>query len=358
VTVARDVAEKAAAELPGLEEMLAALDDSPEILRPSEFWEHHNARNLQQIADDGFGAFKRTVNTNYFQWEPGSPRGDGPRERVARRLLRLWLGHPDPRVLRARLAQPHRSLHSDSAARWHAICVAALWELSHRRGTGRLLDTVEEPELGEPPSVLHRGRLISEDLAHSALELATIDEAGGLPGAGSLVIELGAGYGRLAWLLLSAVPGVRYIVCDIPPALAIAQRYLTELFPERRAFRFRRFNDPDSIAGELASAQVAFLLPHQLAALPPLEADLFVNISSLHEMRPEQIAAWFKLIDIHTRGRFYTKQWVRSVNVFDQLVVERREYPVPPHWQTLLDRDVQAPPDFFEAVYRVGPPPN
>jgi putative sugar O-methyltransferase len=353
VTVAEEVFARSAAELPGLKEMLAELDDAPEIFKPSRFWEHHNDRNLQQIADDGFGAFKRTVNTNYFQWEPGSPRGDGPRERVARRLLRLWLAHPNPRVLGAHLAQPERSLHTNRAARWHAICVAMLWELARRNDPHGLLDSCEEPQLGEPPSVLYRGRLISEDLAHSTLELATIDEAGGLPDPGSLVVELGGGYGRLAWLLLTCIPNVRYVVCDIPPALAIAQRYLTELFADRRIFRFRRFDDPASVQDELAGAELAFLLPHQLAALSPLGADLFINISSLHEMRREQIDEWFRLIDRHTDGRFYTKQWLSSVNVFDDLIIERNQYPVPGHWQALLDRDVQAPPGFFEAVYRL-----
>jgi hypothetical protein len=105
---------------------------------------------------------------------------------------------------------------------------------------------------------------------------------------------------------------------------------------------------------KIARARLAFLLPHQLAALEPLGADLFVNISSLHEMRHDQIATWFSLIDRHTRGHFYTKQWIHSVNVFDDLVVNREEYPVPEHWQTTLDREVKATPGFFETVYRVN----
>jgi putative sugar O-methyltransferase len=353
LTVGPDVVERAAMQLPGLEDMLAALEEGPDTFKPSRFWDHHNARNLQQIADYGFAAFKRTVNTSYFQWEPGRPRGEGARERVARSLLYLLLENPDPRILLARLAEPSRSVHSGRAARWHAICVAILWEHARRNDPYRLLNRFDEPELGEPPSIVYRRRRISEDLAHSVLELSTIREAGGLPTPGGLVVELGAGYGRLAWLLLSAVPGLRYVVCDIPPALAIAQRYLTEVLPDWPTFRFRRFADPSAVAGELMAARLAFLLPHQLASLPSLEADLFVNISSLHEMRRDQIATWFQLIDHHTRGRFYTKQWIRSVNVFDELVFERGEYPVPQHWQALLDRDIRIPPDFFEAVYRV-----
>ncbi len=345
---------RAEAELPGLREMLAELEQAPEIFRPSAFWETHGSGNLEQLGTDGFAAFKRTVNTNYFQWEPGSPRGDGPREIVARRLLSLWLRRPNPRVLLATLAQPERSLHEGSAARWHAVCVAALWEQARRADPADLLGRFAEPDVGEPLLVRHRGRLVSEDQANSVLELATLAEAGGLPEPGSLVIELGGGYGRVAWLLLSAIPQLRYVVCDIPPALAIAQRYLTETFSELPAFRFRPFTDPDAVREELDGARLVFLLPHQLAALSPLGADLFINISSLHEMRPEQIELWFGEVDRHTRGRFFTKQWIHSVNVFDGLTFDRDEYPVPAHWRTLLDREVRTTPGFFEAVYRCG----
>jgi putative sugar O-methyltransferase len=358
VSTQQAMVDAAAAELPGLTEMIAELDRAPTLLGPSEFWLHHNAVNLQQIADEGFRAFKRTVNTNYFQWEPGRPRGGGPRERVARRIMEQWLRHPDPRVLLARLVEPERSLHSGRAARWHAICVAALWELARTQDESGLLERLTEPELGEPLYVHHRGRLITEDAANSTLELGTIVESGGLPRAGELVLELGAGYGRLAWLLLTASPGIRYFVVDIPPALAVAQRYLTEVFRELPAFCFRPFDDPAEIADDLAGSRLAFLLPHQLAALPALDADLFVNVSSLHEMRPDQIATWFGLIDTHTRGRFYTKQWIRSVNVFDDLVIRREDYPVPGHWSVLIDREVREIPGFFEAVYRVGASPR
>ena len=353
MTAPAAIPEGAVAELPGLEEMIEEMERGPELFRPSKFWVHHNARNFEQIASEGFGAFKRTVNTNYFQWEPGTPRGQDPHARVARQVLARWLRRPDPRVLRARLAEPERSFHRGRGARWHAVCVAALWELARRRDRLGLLERLEEPEAGEPPVIVHRGRRISEDLANSVLELATIVEAGGPLPRSSLVIELGAGYGRFAWLMASTFDDLRYIVCDIPPALAIAQRYLTEVFPDVPVFEFRPFDEPAAVAEELSGAKFAFLLPYQLAGLPALGADLFVNFSSLHEMRPDQIAEWFRIIDRHTHGRFYTKQWMRSINPWDDLVVDREDYPVPAHWEVLLERPVEVTPGFFEAVYRL-----
>ena len=86
----------------------------------------------------------------------------------------------------------------------------------------------------------YRGRRISQDLSNSVHELYSATAAGA-PGAGG-VLELGGGYGRVAWVFLHEFPRSRYIMCDIPPALGIAQQYLSELFPDRRIFRFRHFD--------------------------------------------------------------------------------------------------------------------
>jgi len=56
------------------------------------------------------------------------------------------------------------------------------------------------------------------------------------------------------------------------------------------------------VAKELVRAQLVLLTPNQLALLDPLDVELFVNIRSLHEMRPEQIAHYIEQADRHTRG--------------------------------------------------------
>jgi len=163
----------------------------------------------------------------------------------------------------------------------------------HRGILGRL----QEPELGDPIVAHNPGRRISQDLGNSVHELYSATAA--LPRG---VLELGGGYGRVAWAMLEEFPHARYVVCDIPPALAVAQRYLTELFADRPAFRFRHFDSQAEVAEELGRAQLVFLTPNQLALLDPLDIELFVSISSLHEMRPEQISHYIEPADRHTRG--------------------------------------------------------
>lgn len=347
------------AGLPDLARMWEEMREAPAIVQPSRFWEALNERNLNQLDDEGFARFKRTVNQNYFGWIPHTLADD-----QLHQVIKNWLRHPEPRAFSARLgdvstleAGPDRvnPFEEAGARRIHALFLALLWEYVRRRDARGILSRLEEPELGDPIVAVYRGRRISQDLSNSVLELysATAAFSGNEPGAGG-VLELGGGYGRVAWVFLEEFPQSRYILCDIPPALAIAQQYLTTLFPQRRTFRFRHFDSHAEVADELAQAQIAFLTPNQLQILEPLDVSLFVNISSLHEMRPEQIAHYLGQVDRHTAGCFYTKQWLHWQNPEDGVAIAREDYPIPPRWDVVYSRRHPIQPAFFDALYRVG----
>ncbi len=339
-------------ELPGLEAMLSELRGAPEIYRSSKFWEHHAELQYRELAEQGgFAAFKRTVNRFFFQFMVTHPRD--PQFRAA---LRHWARSPSLRAVFARLDTPlevppgrRAALRSLVFGRVYAAYVAMLAAYTARRDHRGIFDRLEEPALGQPTRVRFQGRAVSEDLCNSMLEYTSILDA--MPAPPQSAIELGSGYGRLAWVFLRAQENLRYVLVDIPPGLAIAQRYLTEQFPERRAFRFTHFDSYAEVAEEFESAQIVFLTPNQLELIPSLHADLFVNVSSLHEMHRDQIQHYFQLIGEHCDGYFYTKQWQRSVNPFDDLVVRREDYPVPAAWRALFDRVHPIQTHFFEALY-------
>lgn len=351
--------------MPNDESVVVAIDammeevlSGPEIYRPSGFWEDLNTRNRRQILEVGLGSFKRTVNQNYFNWLIV-----GPRHPQFRRLLRSWLTHPRPTVFLARLVdwkdvqvrdarvQPLRRLR---ARFWYAVFVAMLWDFVRRRDARNRLEAFPEPILGNPILVRHGGRLISQDVANSALELYAMEEALGHPlVAGATVIELGAGYGRVAWMALASTSGLRYVVVDIPPALAICQEYLTTLLPGRRVFSFRHFDQFEEVAAEMAQAEIVFLTPNQLAAIPALHAELFINISSFHEMQPAQIANYLVQVGRHTDGVLYLKQWRSWTNPVDGVTIRQSDYPIPGDWEPLYERQHPVQTQFFEAAYRI-----
>ncbi len=348
----------AAAGLPNLAAMLHEMTLAPSVVRPSAFWEFLNSMNLEQLASSGFADFKRTINQNYFNFLPRDPR-----DPQFRAVLGHWLRRPRLRALAARLLEPDRFEHQTThhnpfrrrAARaGYALFVALLWEYARTRDRMDLLERLQEPDLGRPLYVRHGDRLITQDLCNSVLEFHSIIDAlpSGRP-AGRGVLELGAGYGRLAWVFLHVFPECPYFICDIPPALAVAETYLTTLFPDRRVFRFRHFDTHADVRKEMEQAQLGFLMPNQLALVPPWGAGLFVNVSSLHEMRPEQIEYYLAEVSRHTHGYFYSKQWIRSFNRHDGITIGREDYPIPAAWEEVYNRRHPVQTGFFEALYRV-----
>jgi putative sugar O-methyltransferase len=155
------------------------------------------------------------------------------------------------------------------------------------------------------------GRIISQDLANSVLEYMSYE--GAVKGT---VCELGGGYGRNAYVAARLGGFDRYVLADIPPALAVAQEFISHTFASDRIFRFRPFSSHEEVAEELAECRFAFLLPHQLALLPNGCVDLFINISSLHEMQQDQVDYYLDEIRrlVSPGGHFYLKAWRNSNN--------------------------------------------
>src|SRR5687768_4994117 len=179
-----------------LMQMLDGMRASPPAFLPSEFWRAMNRTNLEQLECDGLDAFKRTVALNYFTW---SHNFLDQLLYVARRAkLSDW-----PNALSAAL-RPNGSL---TMSRREQVAVslftALLWLYAERRDPEGLLSRIEEPTDGSPLDIRIGDRLVSQDLANSVLEYYSVCEAF-RPEADSEVCELGAGYGRTAYVFLKA----------------------------------------------------------------------------------------------------------------------------------------------------------
>jgi putative sugar O-methyltransferase len=331
-----------------LREMFDCLNRGTEVFRPSKYWEELTRKNIDQL-EAGTDNIKRTVAQDYFTWVIRWYH-EQFRFLAARTLPWQW-----PRILRnVRWSGETAALPRGLWIQLQ-IFTLMLWEYAARHDPRGTLARLREPAQGNPFPIVRGEELISQDLANASLELASISDVfHPEENAEFRVCELGAGYGRNAFVFLSMFPRCRYVIVDIPPSLFVAQEYLTRVFSDRRIFRFRCFDRIEEVEDELMSADIAFLLPHQAAQLRPKSVDLFLNISSLHEMTIAQITAYFGIIERLTCGFFYSKQWQVSHNPHDGIVVKRDAYPIPPHWRVCFDRRARVQTSFFEAMYEVG----
>lgn len=334
-----------------LDSMFDCLSRGNPIYLPSKFWESYNQKNLRELEEEGLKNIKQTVAGNYFTWLI-HVRSDQFRYLVKQMRPSDW-----PSVLYGALRCDPASPLSARRQIVLSIFTRLLWRLAERRDREGLLQRLEEPLEGNPARIFRIGKLISQDVANSVLEYYSMREHFTVPATEPVTVcELGAGYGRNAYVFLNAMPRCKYIIVDIPPALYISQQYLSSVLKDRKIFHFRCFDDYSEVASELEEADLIFLLPHQAEMLPQKSVDLFVNISSLHEMTMEQIITYFHLIDRLTKGYFYTKQWLIGNNPFDQIFIKHDEYPIPAHWRQLYLRQARVQTAFFEAMYAI--PPN
>jgi hypothetical protein len=121
------------------------------------------------------------------------------------------------------------------------------------------------------------GRLVSRDLLDSVSELLFLDEHVGLEGRELSILDIGAGYGRLAHRAVTAFPKLHYVCTDAIPE----STFLCEYYLEHRGLADRTTVVP----------------LHQIESfLGRRSIDLAVNVQSFTECTLKSITFWLDLV--------------------------------------------------------------
>lgn len=245
--------------------------------------------------------------------------------------------------------------YSSDSPRIFESCVWQYWNTLAKEDREGLLQ-LEEPERGANEIVTIQGRRYSTDLLQSIDEYYAITE--GLPvepGKQRIVLELGAGYGRLAWVFLKARPDVTYVIVDLPQSLFVAQEYLTAELPGLAVGRYEETRERGSFSrDELATRRLWFLEPWQLGRVGTCVVDVFINVYSLQEMTHENIQAYLCEVARLTTVRLFLKQHFLEKNQYDKISVKQEDYDVPEGWVLQLDRTSRLYQHVFERRWEVS----
>jgi len=339
-------------------EMRDWINQRPILFHPSRFWQHLSIQDDKLLKHMKVDNFKRCLPQHYFNWPidyPGNPQF------VA--LLQSRISNPGLIPLRAQPRGSARVVHATAklnapfkewlttaeGQRVYTLFVGLLWWHATRVDPDHLAPRLAEPSLGNPIPIYLDDWMISQDIANSLREFRRFQCY--LAGARRATLaELGAGYGRLGYVAIT-VSSCRYWVVDIPPALAVAEWYLSNCFPDRRIFRWRPFTAWDTVATEVAQADIAFFTVDQLALFPERSVDVFASISTIHEMTPGQVEAYMALQFHATSRAVYTKNWTSWFNHLDQSSFESTSIVAPDGWRTALDAADDVIPDFTEKLF-------
>ncbi|OGK17796.1 hypothetical protein A2866_05540 [Candidatus Roizmanbacteria bacterium RIFCSPHIGHO2_01_FULL_39_8] len=333
-----------------IEEMFFHLAKGKGETQPSKFWLNLNSLHMKELIEEGgYQNFKQTLVRKYF--------ANTPFFFMNRQTLFLIL-NVNPLVtvstlLRSILNGKHKNFTLVDSWSFSFLSLM-VWEFAKKYDHKNLLDKLEEPLFGNPPRIYLDNKLISQDTGNSVLEYYSIMDSVGKNRKIKVIAELGAGSGRNAFVFISVLPGVKYIIIDIPPALAISERYLSDVFPNKKIFRFRTFKKFSEVKNDFEKSDILFFLSSQIELLPKNIADLFINISSLHEMRMSQVKFYFKQIVRLTKknGLFYFKQWKEAYVDHENIYIRTKDYPITNAWEKIYIREAKIQVKFFEALLK------
>lgn len=335
-----------------LHDMYKQLLKANSIYHPSNFWTRLGSVHQEQLTVSGFKNFKRSINMKYFNW---GILGILVHQRhlIVDQIKR---GNWEP-IFRSNFinykSEPNLKVYKFNpiSAFIYKIFTASYMDYLQKVDKQHILKKVKEPKTGNPFLVSYKKKKISQDLCNSIQEFYAITEPVGRIKK-LQILEIGAGYGRLAYIFLKQLPSCSYTIIDIPPALFIAQKYLSKIFHKEKIFQFQLFHSFKQVRKEFETARIRFLSADQIELLPKNYFNLVINISSLHEMNRRQIKNYINQINRICSRYFYTKQWRRS-KISDNGYISEKDYPHFANWKTIFYRKHPIQKMFFEALYRI-----
>lgn len=283
---------------PMFEETYARMDEEfkfvPHVFQPAPLW-----REIVQMYrhKDVYRSFKRNLNTSYsHKWVTSDD--DANFQRVA-----ALLGSSVPNEL---------PLFEDSGWTWgantakvYAAYVAMLNQYAESKDFFGGLKQLEEPEEGDPVRVRWEGRLVSQDIAVSFLDyLAILQEFPQTAVETPTILELGGGYGCLA-SIFGRLTKAHYWMVDLPLSLAVAQVYISRIFPDKKLFCYRHFDSYEEVKAAIDGADICFFTPNQLELLPDKSVDLSLNVNTFSDMTPDQVEVYSALLSRVTAAGMY-----------------------------------------------------
>ncbi len=344
-----------------IERMQKEVSNDKKIFHPSHFWEFFNEINITLLKESGFKNFKRNINQNYFNFIP-SIFMDSFFNSILflklfgriKRMSKYELIDPDTINDKGDLKEEYRCVfqkHRPLKLWLYKFTVGNLWNYVRARDSEGILQTLEEPKIGNPIEIKTNNKLISQDLANSVQEYYFIKPFIEKIDVPLKIVEVGAGYGRLGYVL-SSVLKCKYIIFDIPPALYIAQKYITEIFPNKKIFSFRHIDSFHEIKDELEQSDIAFFTINQIQLFPPDYCNFCINISSLHEMSIDQRKEISRYMSKITKDFIYIKQYKKYKNPFDNIIVKEKDYEFPSSWKRIQRRVTPTNTRFFEMIFQ------
>jgi putative sugar O-methyltransferase len=205
---------------------------------------------------------------------------------------------------------------------------------------------------GLHPSHYVEGKVVTLDKLSAILEFQNVEE---FILRDSVCLEIGAGSGRTAEAILTLIPGVHYIIADLPPASYIAMLRLKKAFPNLRILYVESRTEIEKIHANPGTWDVIFCLPSMLQYLPRKFIDMTIAIDCLHEMSNSSRSYFSKLINEKSKY-YYVKINQETLIPLDNILLQSLDfesYYFNKNWKALTKKEAIFPSNYSEFLFEI-----
>jgi hypothetical protein len=155
------------------------------------------------------------------------------------------------------------------------------------------------PSIGNPFGVCFEGTLLSAraDFQHSC----SVRLAGLLGSQPSSIMEIGGGFGGMAYYLLRDRPEIKYFDFDLPESIALATYFLMKAFPDKN---FLLFGERPMTEETIADADIVLMPLSEMKRLQNASIDVTYSSHAMTDIEPGELVSYLETIHRVTCSRF------------------------------------------------------
>ena len=174
----------------------------------------------------------------------------------------------------------------------------------------------------------------------------------------NIILEIGAGQGGAAEVILNFNEKFKYVICDIPLSIFISYSRLKKAFPKKKISLCFDIKDKADMMEKLLNNDILFIFPHQIQFFEKKTFDIFMALGSLCEMDKKTIKRYMNYVDTHSKY-LYFDAWDNTKVPFS--IIKNKlsahsdsDYSINKKWKKIFIRNSIYPSNIVELCYEVG----
>lgn len=325
-----------------LQLMLDDLINSEKFKNYSSYWNHLAQSHIKLINENGIENFKQTIEKSHYS-------GDG---KAGEKILKpIWHDKIVIKYDEKDFFRKHDFCTQRESER-HNKAIFLLINYLVVNGYEEYLKKINENKFGNPILFKYLDKEYSFPLLNSILEIDVLKKNINLNEYNS-ILEIGAGSGRICSALMQIKKNLYYTIVDIPPTLFVSQSNLSNIFKDKKIFKYRKFNNFKDVEKEFISSEIRFLLPEQLNLLPNKYFDISIAVDCLHELNKIQVNEYFHEFDRLSKFFYFKCQNNQWATFEIKEKYKMNNYPTKDNWNKIIHEKCYVPDGYFQALYKI-----